>query len=458
MNLSKIFPSIKSFRQKTLDHFIDPELIFSQVGRKTYSALLCGKGNRDNAHYAYIGINPFLKVKHNGTEATVNFSNREVSLAVDPFHLLGEALNFYPLKTYPLPLSLWGGIGYFSYDAAHFIENLPKTTIDDLNMPIMEMVYYQDMLIFDYQQKTIFLVQVDIGDGFNDPEDIQAVFKKKSRAFGNYAAESPKSCCREEEYVSLIKKIIDYIKKGDVYEVNLSHRFEAQYHGDPYGIFSNLFQINPAPFSAFLNFGDTIILSNSPERFLKADGDWVETRPIKGTMCRGKTKKEDQKNRLLLAGSEKEDAELSMIVDLLRNDLGKVCDYGSVRVREHKRIEGFSNVWHLISIVEGRLKKDESYASLIRACFPGGSITGCPKIRSMEIIDELEKYARNLYTGMIFIGNDHHFDSSIVIRTIIAKTNHLYFNVGGAVVYDSIPKREYEETLEKAQSIMKVLL
>jgi para-aminobenzoate synthetase component 1 len=458
MNLSKIFPSIKSFRQKTLDHFIDPEVIFSQVGRKTYSALLCGEGSRDNAQYAYIGINPFLKVKHNGTQAIVNFHNRDAILAVDPFHLLGEALDFYSLKTYPRPLSLWGAIGYLSYDAAHFIENLPKTTIDDLNMPIMEMVYYQDMLIFDYQQKIVFLVQVDIGDGFNDPEDIQAVFKKRKGAFGNYAVESPKSCCSEEEYVSLIKKIIDYIKKGDVYEVNLSHRFEAQYHGDPYGIFFNLFQINPAPFSAFLNFGDTIILSNSPERFLKADGDQVETRPIKGTMRRGKTKEEDQTNLLLLAGSEKEDAELSMIVDLLRNDLGKVCDYGSVRVREHKRIEGFSNVWHLISIVEGRLRKDESYASLIRACFPGGSITGCPKIRSMEIIDELEKYARNLYTGMIFIGNDHHFDSSIVIRTIIAKTNHLYFNVGGAVVYDSIPKREYEETLEKAQSIMKALL
>ncbi|HJX31992.1 MAG TPA: anthranilate synthase component I family protein [Thermodesulfobacteriota bacterium] len=458
MNLSKIFPSIKSFRQKTLDHFIDPEVIFSQVGRKTYSALLCGKGNRDNARYAYIGINPFLKVKHHGTKATVNFHNRDASLAVDPFHLLGEALNFYPLKTYPHPLSLWGAIGYLSYDAAHFIENLPKTTIDDLNMPILEIVYYQDMLIFDYQQKIVFLVQVDFGDGFNDPEDFQALFKKKRGAFNNYTVESPKSCCSEEQYVGLIKKIIDYIKKGDVYEVNLAHRFEAQYHGDPYGIFFNLFQINSAPFSAFLNFGDTIIISNSPERFLKADGNQVETRPIKGTMCRGKTKEEDQINRLLLAGSEKEDAELSMIVDLLRNDLGKVCDYGSVRVREHKRIEGFSNVWHLISIVEGRLRKDESYASLIRACFPGGSITGCPKIRSMEIIDELEKYARNLYTGMIFIGNDHHFDSSIVIRTIIAKTNRLYFNVGGAVVYDSIPKREYEETLEKAQSIMKALL
>ena len=131
----------------------------------------------------------------------MNFHNRDGSLAVDPFHLLGEALNFYPLKTHPFPLSSWGAIGYLSYDAAHFIENLPKTTIDDLNMPMMEMAYYQDMLIFDYQQKTIFLVQVDIGDGFNDPKDIQAVFKKRRGAFGNYAVESPKSCCREEEYV-----------------------------------------------------------------------------------------------------------------------------------------------------------------------------------------------------------------------------------------------------------------
>jgi para-aminobenzoate synthetase component 1 len=146
-----------------------------------------------------------------------------------------------------------------------------------------------------------------------------------------------------------------------------------------------------------------------------------------------------------------------MIVDLLRNDLGKVCEYGSVRVLEHRRIEGFSNVWHLISIVEGKIRSGKDYSSLIKACFPGGSVTGCPKIRSMEIIDELETYSRNLYTGMIFVANDVRLDSSIVIRTIVAHSGALYFSVGGAVVYDSIPEREYEETLEKAQSIMKVM-
>ena len=455
MNLSALFPLIKSFRHIRLDQFTEPEIVFSQFFQKNYAVLLCGKGTSDNSRFAYIGINPFLKIKHKGTEATVNFNDREESLAVDPFRIFGDALRSYPMQDYPFPTSLWGAFGYFAYDAAHFIEKLPKTTIDDLSMPIMEMVFYRNLIVFDYQQKQAFLVQADSGEGFTDPTKIKEAFTKDAVKVGDYTVESPRSCCCKEQYLVLVKKIIDYIKQGDVYEVNLSHRFHAKYRGDPYRIFLNLYRINSAPFSAYLNFGDNIIISNSPERFLKTEGIYVETRPIKGTIGRGKTKGEDQKNRLLLAGSEKEEAELSMIVDLLRNDLGKVCEYGSVRVREHKRIEAFSNVWHLLSIIEGRIRKDEDITSLIRACFPGGSITGCPKIRSMEIIDELETYARNLYTGMIFTGNDQRLDSSIVIRTIIAKNKHLYFSVGGAIVYDSLPEREYKETLQKAQSIMK---
>lgn len=457
MNLSKILPPIKFFRHITLDRFIDPEIIFSHLSKKNYSALLCGKGNPDNSRFAYIGINPFLRILHNKTEANINLSDRETTLSLDPFQLFGEVIKFYPVGTSQFPISLWGGIGYFSYEAALFIEKLPKTTLDDLNMPVMEMAYYQDLLIFDYQGKNVFLVQADTGSGFNDFEAIRELFVKGLGEVGRYAVESPKSCCTQKDYITLVKKIINYIKKGDVYEVNLSHRFEANYDGDPYGIFLNLFRINPAPFSAYLNFEDNIIISNSPERFLRAEGTWIETRPIKGTIGRGKTEEEDLQNCQLLANSEKDDAELSMIVDLLRNDLGKVCTWGSVRVREHKRIEGFSNVWHLISIVEGIIRKEEDYSSLLKACFPGGSVTGCPKIRSMEIIDELETYARNLYTGMVFIASNIRLDSSIVIRTIIAKKRSLYFSVGGAVVYDSIPEREYEETLEKAQSIMKAV-
>jgi para-aminobenzoate synthetase component 1 len=457
MNLVACFPQIASFRTIALDRFVDPEVIFSHLYRKDHAALFCGKGNRDNSQYAYIGMNPFLRIRHEGKEAIIESNDREVALSIDPFHLFGAALEFYSMKSHQFPTSLWGAMGYFSYDAAHCIERLPKSTVDDLKMPIMEMAYYRDFLIFDYQKEKAFMIQADTGKGCSDPQEMIELFEKRKARVGSYSVESPQSCCSREDYIALVKRIVDYIKKGDVYEVNLSHRFEACYQGDPYGLFLKLYQINPAPFSAYLNFGDNRIISSSPERFLRAEGAWVETRPIKGTIGRGENEEEDLENQKILANSTKDDAELSMIVDLLRNDLGKVCEYGSVRVKEHKRIEGFSNVWHLVSIVEGNIRGEENYSSLIRACFPGGSITGCPKIRSMEIIDELEKYARNLYTGMIFIANDARLDSSIVIRTIVAKKRALYFSVGGAVVYDSSPEREYEETLEKAESIMKAI-
>jgi len=457
MNLVDCFPQIASFRSISLGRFVDPEVIFSHLYRQEYSALFCGKGNRDNSRYAYIGIHPLLRMRHQGTEAIIKSNDRQVALSIDPFHLFEAALKFYSMQSHPFPISVWGAMGYFSYDAAHCIEKLPKTTVNDLKMPIMEMAYYKDFFVFDYQNAKAFLVQAETGKGFSDPQEMIELFGKRKARVGPYSVESPQSCCSREDYMALVKKIINYIKKGDVYEVNLSHRFEARYQGDPYGLFLKLYQINPAPFSAYLNFGDNSIISSSPERFLRAEGDRVETRPIKGTIRRGENEEEDIENQKILANSMKDDAELSMIVDLLRNDLGKVCEYGSVRVKEHKRIEGFSNVWHLISIVEGKLRGEENYSSLIRACFPGGSITGCPKIRSMEIIDELENYARNLYTGMIFIANDARLDSSIVIRTIVAKKRTLYFSVGGAVVYDSSPEREHEETLEKAQSIMKAI-
>ena len=265
------------------------------------------------------------------------------------------------------------------------------------------------------------------------------------------------SYMNESDYCKNVDKVLSYIKKGDVYEVNLSHQFKVTYKGDPYSIFKKLYNLNPAPFSAYLPFGNYTVISNSPERFLYAEDKNVESRPIKGTISRGATKEQDYKNKFTLLNSEKDVSELSMIVDLLRNDLGKVSEIGSVNVEEHKRIESFNNVWHLLSIITSKLRKDIQYGDMLRACFPGGSITGCPKIRSMEIIDELEKDTRHLYTGTIFVANNMRFDSNIVIRTIIAYKDNLYFNSGGAIVYDSVPKKEYKETLDKAKNIMQAL-
>jgi para-aminobenzoate synthetase component 1 len=255
-----------------------------------------------------------------------------------------------------------------------------------------------------------------------------------------------------------IRKIKDYIAAGDIYQVNMSQRFETPFAGDPFALFKTLYQKNPAPFFAFVHAGDHVIVSTSPERFITRRENRVETRPIKGTRPRGITPDEDARLRRELAESPKDDAELSMIVDLMRNDIGKVCEGGSVTVREHKRVEAYANVYHLISIVDGVLDPGADAVDLIRATFPGGSITGCPKIRSMEIIDELETRRRHIYTGSIgYIGFHDTLDLSIAIRTATIVNDRLVFSVGGGVVYDSDPEDEYHETLHKGRTLLDTL-
>ena len=258
-------------------------------------------------------------------------------------------------------------------------------------------------------------------------------------------------------YETAVQRIRDYIAAGDVYQVNLSQRFETRFQGNSFGFFRALYERNPAPFFAFLNAGDHQLVSTSPERFLHLQDRRVETRPIKGTRPRCQDPDEDRTMREALEASAKDDAELSMIVDLLRNDIGRVCQGGSVRVAAHKMVEAYENVYHLVSIVEGELDDERDAIDLIRAAFPGGSITGCPKIRSMEIIDELEPDRRHVYTGSIgFISFHGTLDLSIAIRTAVIHRGRMAFSVGGGIVYDSDPADEYDETLHKGRTLVNV--
>jgi para-aminobenzoate synthetase component 1 len=259
-------------------------------------------------------------------------------------------------------------------------------------------------------------------------------------------------------YEQAVSRIQEYIKAGHVYQVNMSQRFSTDYSGSGFELFRRLFDSNPAPFFAYVNAEDHEIVSTSPERFLLQQGRFVETRPIKGTRPRGRTPEEDSRLRRELASSVKDQAELSMIVDLLRNDLGKVCAPGTVRVAEHKRLEAYTNVTHLVSRVVGELDHGQDSVDLIRAAFPGGSITGCPKVRSMEIIDELEAGARHIYTGSIgYLSFHRTMDLSIAIRTATLINETLHFSVGGGVVFDSSPEDEYEETLHKGRTFFEVI-
>jgi para-aminobenzoate synthetase component 1 len=240
--------------------------------------------------------------------------------------------------------------------------------------------------------------------------------------------------------------------------VNISQRFEAHLTIPPYELYCRLRAINPAPFASYLGFDKLTIVSASLERFLKVQGDWVETRPIKGTVRRGKTPQEDRKRASELLSSVKDHAENMMIVDLERNDLGRVCRYGTVHVSELAILETFPTIFHLTSTVVGRLCADKNRYDLLKATFPGGSITGAPKVRSMEIIDELEPTRRSVYTGSIgYLSFDGNMDINIVIRTFLIKGNRAYFQVGGAVVYDSDPESEYQETLDKGRALINAL-
>jgi para-aminobenzoate synthetase component 1 len=267
-----------------------------------------------------------------------------------------------------------------------------------------------------------------------------------------------KSNFSKSDYIKTIEKAKRYIRKGDIYQVNISQRFETEIDSSPENLYLRLRSVSPAPFASYLGFGDISVMSSSPERFLLKRGGYIETRPIKGTRPRGTSAASDLLLEHELKKSVKDNAEHIMIVDLERNDLGRICDYGTVLPSESAVVEKYSNVSHLVSTVKGKLRREVDPIDCFLAAFPGGSITGAPKVRSMEIIEELENVKRSIYTGAIgYISFDGNMDTSIAIRTLVAKNNKAYFSVGGGIVADSDPESEYQETLDKAAGIFQAL-
>ena len=445
--------------------------LYRVVAEEPHSALLLSGGSLDSSRFSMIGYDPFCVVRSMNGFTEIVRGPSTVKLAGNPFDHLESILDRHQVDQpiADLPVSA-GAIGYFSYELKNYLERLPQTTRVEPAFPELYFCLYRLILIYDRKDDGWFLCCYNPPDEPDDHEErmegfidrLLAVSRSKYKPAIDRAAPAengkPVSSFTKDTYMEAVERVRRYIIDGHVYQVNISQRFSVPYSSDPYTTFISMFRLNPAPFYAFLNGGDFQVLCTSPERLLRQRADYVETRPIKGTRPRGKTVEADLQLREELLASTKDDAELSMIVDLLRNDLSKVCRGGTVRVREHKRIEAYTNVYHLVSIVAGRLRKDRSRFDLLKACFPGGSITGCPKIRSMEIIDEIEPQARGLYTGSIgYLSFHNTMDFNIAIRTAVVKDGVLHFNVGGGIVYDSDPSEEYWETLYKGESILKSL-
>jgi para-aminobenzoate synthetase component I len=434
------------------------------------TAVFMSGGDLDCARYHILAAKPWLTLKGRRRSVAITASNQSIDYNADPFDMLRRILNAYSLKdlagvpsalTQPIAAGLFG---YLSYDLKDVLETLPRTSIDDLELPHL---YFFAPSIIVVHDKADHITRLCIPERMISGQDsldkdlktFKQIFSAKTLKKRSFRGTSGgfKSNFTKDGYMSAVKKVKEYIAAGDVYQVNMSQRFEMDFEGDAFSLFVKLYNDNPAPFFAFINAGNHQVVSTSPERFLSQTADRVETRPIKGTRPRGKTPAEDEKLGRDLKKSKKDDAELSMIVDLLRNDIGKVCRAGSVRVAEHKRLEAYRNVFHLVSVVEGALDRDRDSVELIKATFPGGSITGCPKIRSMEIIDELEPHRRHIYTGAIgYISLHDTLDLSIAIRTATIASGKIIFSVGGGIVFDSDPLEEYEETLHKGRTLMEV--
>ncbi len=430
------------------------------------TVVLLSGGTLDCARYHIMGALPWLTLEANTEQASVAVDGQNYIVAIPPFELLRlvtDKLNL-PQGEWPAPLAA-GLLGYFSYDLKDCIEQLPRTGIDDLKLPQMLLYAHSILIVHDKQLATTRLMipqrVVPSPAVFPDVEvfikEFYALAATKHSEPASYADEISEvsSNFSQKTYEQAVQHVRDYIRAGDVYQVNLSQRFQVPFRGNSYALFRHLYKQNPAPFFAYVQAGDHQIVSTSPERFLQRSGSRIEARPIKGTMPRCEDIAEDKAMQRALACSKKDDAELSMIVDLLRNDIGKVCEPFSVRVVEHKRMEAYQNVYHQVSIVEGKLDHDKNSVDLIEASFPGGSITGCPKIRAMEIIDELESHRRHIYCGSIgYLSFHRTMDLSIAIRTATIVKNTLYFSVGGGIVFDSISQAEYEETLHKGRTLM----
>ena len=380
----------------------------------------------------------------------------------DPFSLIRGQLNSTgdaPPSDFPFS---GGAVGYFAYDLSRRIETLPSRGEDDLAMPEMAVGIYDWALVCDHQEQRCYLLsQAHHPSTQTLWPQLLTLFDKAATDDGitdeGFAASGKiESNMSREAYEKGFTRIQHYLEEGDCYQVNFAQRFSVPVSGSPWAGYLKLRHNNPAPFSAYLNTPYGQILSSSPERFLKVDDSQVETRPIKGTRPRSDDPLEDQAMVEQLRHSEKDRAENLMIVDLLRNDLGKCCRPGTIRVPQLFGIEHYATVHHLVSVIEGELAAGEDTISLLRHCFPGGSITGAPKLRAMQIIEELEPHRRGVYCGSIaYLGHDGRMDSNIAIRTAVHQNGVCYFSAGGGIVRDSVCAAEYQETYDKAAGLLR---
>ncbi len=430
------------------------EIITSFGGKEGFYLLDSGSAELPRGRFSYAGIHPDFTVFQDGARLFLKKDGSTREIEGDIFSFLKKFVKNRKKGYFPFN---GGFIGYLTYDFGWLVEAMKKATLKKIEPPICyaKFNYYSEIIIYDHLEDRFYYLWEDEKKYF---DELKKFYKKELKAETYTMPVELKSVFTKDSYRDAIKKTKKYIEAGDIYQANISQRFETQLSINPSTFYMKLRHISPAPFGAYLKDDNIAILCNSPERFIFKKGRYIETCPIKGTRKRFKELKKDRLSKKELKNSIKDRAEHIMIVDLERNDLGKICKTGSVKVKKMFSIETYANVHHMVSTVYGRLKKGVHIADCLKATFPGGSITGAPKIRAMEIIEEIEPFNRGIYCGSIgYIDLSGDADFNIAIRTGVMTGNRLYFYVGGGIVADSDPDLEYEETITKARAFLSVL-
>ncbi len=443
-----------------------------------YSFLLESvEGGEKIARYTFAGANPEEVFRYGGGACVLESHNRILWEERDPVTFLRARMErFRPVRLPGLPPLVAGAIGYFSYDMVRLIERLPKRLRDDIGLYDAMLMFYHGIIAFDHVQHRLWIVRNVHTDGegsLRTKYNVAVREIRKTRQLLEQAspAEQPKkktskrgaplrvtSNFRRPEYLEVVRKAKNYIRAGDIFQVVISQRFSAKTHAAPFEVYRELRALNPSPYLFYLQMNDVAVVGSSPEMLVKVQGRDVFYRPIAGTRWRGKDEVEDQCLEKEMLASEKERAEHIMLVDLGRNDLGRVCEYGTVKPEKLMTVERYSHVMHLVSSLRGRLREDVDCFDALMACFPAGTVSGAPKVRAMEIIEELERTRRGIYAGGVlyldFAGN---LDSCIALRTMVIKNGVAHVQAGGGIVADSTPQGEYEESVNKSKALLAAL-
>jgi anthranilate synthase component 1 len=442
-----------------------------------YSFLLESvEGGEKIARYTFAGANPEEVFRYAGGACVLESRNRIIWEEREPISFLREHMaRFRPVRVSGLPPLVAGAIGYFSYDMVRLIERLPKRLRDEIGLYDAVLMFYRGLIAFDHVQHRLWMVRNVYTEGpgsmrtkYNaavkeirrtrDMLDAPVEGEKQARDGGNGRAPQVTSNFKRSEYLDAVRKSKQYIRAGDIFQVVISQRFSAKAKAAPFDVYRELRALNPSPYLFYLQLNDVYVVGSSPEMLVKVHGKDVFYRPIAGTRWRGKDETEDVRLENEMLVSEKERAEHIMLVDLGRNDLGRVCEYGSVKVEKLMTVERYSHVMHLVSGLRGKLREDVDCFDALMSCFPAGTVSGAPKVRAMEIIEELEKTRRGIYAGGIlyldFAGN---LDSCIALRTMVIKNGVAYVQAGGGIVADSTPEGEFTESVNKSKALLGAL-